>query len=57
MLLSDKQVSEFQKLFFKIYGKKISKEQAADHGNKLVALMKVIYTPITKKEVDEITEQ
>jgi len=43
MKLDDDAIQEFQKLYYKEYGIKLSREQAVDCGTRLVGLVKVVY--------------
>ena len=43
MSLSDKSIKEFQKIFKKEYGKEISYKKAAESGERLVGLFKILY--------------
>jgi hypothetical protein len=56
-MLTDEQVSKFQDIYRKKFGKEISREDALEGGIKLVRLMKIIYKPITKKELEEFNER
>ena len=53
-MLSDKQVQNFQNIYRKRFGKKISYQDALERGIKLVRLMQIIYQPITQKEFDNL---
>lgn len=50
MFLSDEEVTEFQAIYRKNFGKEISREDARERGTKLVRLFEIIYKPMTKKE-------
>ncbi len=50
MILTDAQVTEFQTLYEKRFGEKISREEAYEGGVRLIQLLKIIYRPITKEE-------
>ncbi len=41
-MLTDKQIKKFQKIYWKKFGKKITKEDAYEQGIRLVNLMKII---------------
>lgn len=45
--LSDQAIKEYQDIYFKEFGKKISKEEAREQGTRLVNLYKAVY--ITKQ--------
>ena len=55
MELSDKQISEFQRIYEKEFGVKISRQDAIDQGTKLLALVKIVYQPIPKQDSKSIT--
>ncbi len=42
MSLTKKQIAEYQKIYFKYYGKKINKEEAFDNGIKLINLLTIL---------------
>ncbi|OGB73687.1 hypothetical protein A3K24_02515 [candidate division Kazan bacterium RIFCSPHIGHO2_01_FULL_44_14] len=46
MQLTDKEIVEFQRIYEKEFGVKISKQDALEQGTKLLVLMKAIYQPI-----------
>jgi len=48
MNLPKKAIKEFQKLWFKHTGKRISEDKAREEGNKLIELLRIIYQPIPK---------
>ncbi|MEI7890818.1 MAG: hypothetical protein WCI36_02515 [bacterium] len=56
-MLSDEQVSEFQAIYRKNFGKEISRKDALEKGARLVRLVKIIYQPITEKELLELQER
>jgi hypothetical protein len=56
MYLTDDEITEFQRIYRKNFGKEISREDARERGTKLVRLFEIIYKPMTKKEYDEIQE-
>lgn len=49
-MLSDEQVSKFQAIYRKNFGKEISRMDALEKGAQLVRLFKIIYKPITEQE-------
>ena len=53
-MLTDKQVTEYQEIYKKIYGKEISKQEALEQGIKLIHLMEIVYKPMTQKEYDMV---
>lgn len=50
MLLDDKHVSSFQKLYKESFDEDISKEEAYTQAVKLIELVRVVYQPMTKEE-------
>jgi len=56
-MLSDEQVSTFQDIYRKRFGKEISKADALEKGIKLVRLMEIIYKPITEHDLAELQER
>ena len=56
-MLSDEQVTKFQALYKKQFGKEISKEEALEKGVKLVRMMQLIYKPMTEAEYQKVQER
>ena len=56
-MLSDEQVTEFQMLYKKQFGKEIDKQEALEKGSKLVRMMQLIYKPMTETEYQKIQER
>ena len=50
-MLTDKQVKKFQEIYWKIFGKKISKKDAYEQGIKLVNLMKILVEETRQKNL------
>jgi hypothetical protein len=50
MLLTDEQVSDFQRIYKDRFGKTINRKDAYEQGAKLVNLMKLIYKPIQQNK-------
>ncbi len=46
MRLTDKEIEDFQRIYKKEFGVKISKKDALEQGTKLLNLVKVIYRPL-----------
>jgi len=46
MQLTDKEIAEFQRIYEKEFGVKISKQDALEQGTKLINLVKAVYQPI-----------
>ena len=57
MVLSDEQVEEFRQLYFKRFGKEISKEDAYEQGIKLITMLKLIYKPMPLEEYEAIQKR
>ena len=49
-MLSDEQISKFQKIYKTRFGKEISREEAYERGVKLMRLVKLVYKPMTEDE-------
>ena len=45
MQLSDKQITDFQKLYREHFGEQISKEEAREKGLGLIRLIELVYKP------------
>lgn len=56
-MLTDDQITKFQTLYKKRFGKEISKEVALEQGVKLVRLMSLIYKPIAREEYEAIQKR
>lgn len=56
-MLTDEQVTKFQDIYRKRFGKEISRADALEKGIKLVRMMEIIYKSITKKEFNELQER
>jgi hypothetical protein len=56
-MLTDEQVSKFQDIYRKRFGKEISRADALEKGIKLVRMMEIIYKPITERELEELKER
>ena len=56
-MLTDAQITKFQEIHQKRFGKKISRDEALEKGIKLVRLMQIVYQPITKEEYQKLQER
>ena len=56
MRLTDEQISEFQRLYKNRFGEDVSREEAIAQGLDLISLMRAVYRPIKKSEVDELAK-
>jgi len=57
MVLSDKEITEFQTIYKARFGKEISREDAIEKGIKLLRLIEIIYKPMTEKEYQQLQER
>ena len=56
-MLSSKQITKFQELYEKHFGKKIDRDEVCEKGAKLIRLMELIYRPMTKNEHELIQKR
>jgi hypothetical protein len=56
-MLSNEQITKFQRLYQNRFGKKISREEAYEKGAKLIRLVELIYKPMTEQEYKKIQER
>lgn len=56
-MLTTDQVTKFQMLYEKHFGKKISREEAYEQGVKLMRLVQLTYKPMTKEEYKNIQKE
>lgn len=56
-MLSRKAVLEYQAAYRKVYGKEISYGEALEQGIKLLKLMRLIYKPLSKEELDKFQKE
>ena len=54
MRITDRQIEEFQVLYEKEFGEKISKKEAYEKGSRLAGLVQVVYKPSLKENSSEI---
>ena len=57
MQITDKELDEFRRIYKKRFGKAITREEAREQGSSLLRLMKVVYQPVTQRQVDELHER
>lgn len=57
MLLSDEQITKYQTLYKKNFGKEISREEAYERGAKLIRLIELVYKPMTEAEYQSLQER
>lgn len=57
MDLTEEDITKFQVLYKKHFGKEISREQAHEEGTKLVYLMKLICKPMTKADYQKLQKR
>jgi hypothetical protein len=53
-MLSDIQITQFQKLYKNRFGKKISRNEAYEQGVKLIRMVELIYKPMTEIEYQQL---
>ena len=53
-VLSDQQITSFQRLYRERFGRELSREDAIEQGTKLVVLMRRIYRPMKNDEPKEV---
>jgi hypothetical protein len=56
-MLSDEQITKFQMLYLKRFGKEISREEAYEKGVKLMRLVEITYQPMTEAEYKQLQER
>ena len=56
-MLSDEQITKFQTLYKKRFGKEISREEAYEKGVKLTRLVQLIYKPMTVEEYEMLQKR
>ena len=56
-MLTENEVSKFQELYRKRFGKEISREEAYEQGAKLIRLVELIYKPMTEAEYQQLQER
>jgi len=56
-MLSNKQITKYQMIYKKRFGKEISREEAYEQGVKLVRLIKLIYKPLTQSEYEQLQKR
>lgn len=56
-MLSDEQITKFQKLYKARFGKNISRKDALEQGIKLIRLIELTYKPMTNLEYQEIQKR
>lgn len=50
MYLTDEEVTKFQMIYQKSFGKELSREEALEWGIKLARMFEIIYKPMTKAD-------
>lgn len=56
-MITEKVVQQFQEMYFKRFGKKISYGEAVEYGMKLITLARIVYKPVKKKDLLTITNK
>jgi hypothetical protein len=54
MQIPDDKLEEFREIYKKKFGKEISKADALDSATKLLTLMKIVYRPIKKSDLNRM---
>jgi len=57
MRLSKEAIKEFQEIWYKEFGERISEEKAQERGEDLISLFEIIYRPISKKARKNSTDK
>ena len=55
-MIKEKYVLEFQRLYEKIYKEKITHDEALKQCTAMVNLCKIVYKPITQKDIDMLPD-
>ncbi len=53
-MLSHEQITNFQALYMKRFGREITREEAYEKGAKLMRLVEIIYKPMTEDEYHQV---
>ena len=56
-MLTDFQTTQFQQIYRKHFGKTISKEEAQKKGIQLINLMRVVYSPLSKEQFNQLKKE
>ncbi len=56
-MLSEEQITNYQKLYRDYFKKEISREEAYEQGVKLLRLIELIYKPITQEEYNQLQKR
>ena len=56
-MLSDEQITKYQMLYKKRFGKEISREEAHEKGAELVRLIELVWKPMTEDEYKRLQER
>ena len=57
MVLSDKNIADFQAIYKARFGKEISREEAIEKGIKLLRIVELVYKPMTEREYQKLQER
>ena len=55
-MLSNQQITKFQKLYKNYFGKEISSKESYEQGTKLIRLVQLVYKPMTEIEYKKLQE-
>jgi hypothetical protein len=56
-MLTDEQIEKFREIYIKRFNQEISREFAIDVGTRLVTMMRVVYKPLPKLQVQDKESQ
>lgn len=55
-MLSHEQITKFQALYERRFGRKLSREEARESATKLIGLMRLIYKPVTEADQESFSK-
>ena len=56
-MLEEERIIEFQALYKKHFGKELTKEEAMEKADELIRTVKLLYKPITEKELIKLEKR
>jgi len=56
-MLSDEQITKFQRLYKERFGREISREEAFEKGAKLIRLVELVYKPMSEAEYQKLQQR
>ncbi len=57
MVLTDKNIQDFQDIYKKYFGKEISRKDALEQGTKLLRLISILYRPKEERSIIKINSK